>query len=522
MSPGTNWKFTADLAESNRILSYTAMRMSQMSCFDLKHARRLVLPLSFLLLLSATAACSPSLPSPQQSSSTEGSEPHAPVGDLPNMDQLEADQNFTLLTPDDRRAVVLGELWLKHGARLKGTSRVGSLAAFLRAAHTASELLTSDTCSDPFNESCGTLRSIYAQALREVVSEVRLGEWQTPDLAPSRYRLEIATDGVPVDLKIWSFEFAKSPERPPGERRSGIGLDAAGCRSVNNNGARLPIDICSPLTFVLTFNASVTSEHAVATLSVYDSFQREVVQVGGRDLSLAADFGMTWSLLAERAQETPRSRLLCMSSPGDDPATVVAVVDPRSGDGSWRARYASLSVDGSIRSGYGFCLFPYTPATSVTRQSRDLIASIGALSALDTQNALLPVPTEVFFVTEGAQAAQVVTGTLAQLRRQGRVQGASPTKGSLPEVRGVYMIPAPADSHDTIVSARTKLAHRADVLDAPVYPSTEEASSLRGEQHTHQLHTILSDVQKPSHDPISEAASPRPEDGAPLKLSPIY
>jgi hypothetical protein len=321
---------------------------------------------------------------------------------------------------------------------------------------------------------------------------------------------------------MWSFEFAKSPERPPGEHRSGIGLDAAGCRSVNDNGSRLPIDICSPLTFVLAFNAPVTSEHAVATLSVYDSFQREVVQVGGRDLSLAADFGMTWSLLAERAQDMPRSRLLCMSSPGDDPATVVAVVDPRSGDGAWRARYASLSVDGSIRSGYGFCLFPYTPTMSVTRQSRELIASISALSALDTPNPLLRAPTEVFFVTEGAQAAQVVTGTLAQLRRQGRAQSASPTKEALPEVRGVYMIPAPADSHDASVSARTKLAHRADVLDAPVYPSTEEASSLSGEEHTHELHTVLSAVQKPSHDPISEAASPRPDDSGPLKLSPIY
>jgi len=406
------------------------------------------------------------------------------------MDLLEADSSLSLLSSRERRAAIISGLWLQHGERLREASPAGSLAAFLRAAHFASDTMLSDDCLDPFNERCAELRATYVRATAEVMATLRSRGWSPPDMSPTRYRLSTSAEGAPLSLTGLQLAPDTSRDESGDFSRPGVGLATAACHSLpSRRPAAHTVSICAPLTFVLSFDSSPETERSAAVLTAYDAFQRDLVRFDGRDVPLAADLLAAWRLLQQKAESQAGASLACVSPPSPDEVTVVGLVVPSPQDSAWVERYAALSRRDDVRSRFGFCVFPLGAREAPDRLSRQLLGLLRQAALSNAAERLVIPRSELFLVPEGDRGARTAAALLAQVQRSGRSPRARALRQGAFAVRGVYPIALP--SGPLTPEAPAALADRARDAGVPLHAPAQESDPSGAAKSVAQLQEAL-------------------------------
>lgn len=433
------------------------------------------------------------------------------------MDELESDSGLHIFSSPESRALNISQLWIRHAERLRPTSPKASIAAYLRAAHTALFALDSDACNDAFNESCAELRTVYESALARVVRSFSDHSWEQVDLSPTRYRLVLTGDHGPVDLAQWETIRESTTPSSPGHR-PGVGSEAVGCRtqpSLSPNGTGL--GICTPLTFVVSFDTPPSSDLITATLVAYDASQRSVVPLGHREVTLAADFGLALQLISERALDTRKSRFLCVGSPAGGVETVIALAP--SAASSWLTPLGlPLLTDPGTSEHVDLCLFTLDSSASPDINARALAASTGFLLADSARNSLTPKVADLFLVPADPEATFVTAAFLGRLKRATRAHPHRAAKTAI-RVRGIYVMTPGAPSNIS-AEAADRLSARASALQVPLYKpaSAAEPMSLAeqsGDIRSKVAETLVDDEPKSSQPTAGSL-------GTTLELSPIY
>lgn len=472
--------------------------------------------LALLVLLQLCACSGPPPPAPSTSAHRTG------TGDsrteLPNMDQVESDSSLSLLSSRERRAAIIAGLWLQHGERLRAVSPAGSFAAFLRAAQFASDTMLSEACLDPFNERCAELRRTYVEAVRGVVAMLRANSWAAPDLSATRYRFSGSADGSPLSLSSITLAPESLTDTSGDLSRSGIGLATAGCHRVPRRRASPgQLDICAPLTFVISFDSPPESERIAATLTAHDAFQRDLVRLDGHDVTLAADFLAAWRLIRQTAAEADAPILACITPPSADEVTVVGLLDPTATSDSWVEMYAALSSKDDMRARLGFCVFPLRGKEPPDRLSRQLAGLLRQGALGNAAERLVTPRSELFLIADGERAARTATALLGQASRSERSRlSRALRKGSF-SVRGIYAIPEAATPAESSTSAHAVLLQRAVADGIPVREPQAALSAESPAQSVAQLKQALGEAVPQS--PPGEREPP--DTSEPLQVSPV-
>lgn len=461
-------------------------------------------PLPALQMIAVAIALVFSACAPARTPAGPTEERASPGDELPNMDELESEaaQGSARFPAGDPRTSKISALWMAHAGRLAQGSPAGSEAALLRAAHISSTALATDSCADPFNESCAELRVVYEQALEAIVRSARAAQWRAPDLAPSRYRLAFSGDAASLAGESWSLDLPNGTVgSDPQYRRSGVGFEAAACRPLQAREAGgASISLCSPITFVLTFDAPPEAARITATLAPLDAFRRDSVEISGREFSLAGDIGAGWRLLKSSARD-PRFRgLACFGEPTEDMVIVVGLFGQAATAGKLPALLSAPVLDPALSASSGVCLFPLSAQRSPPAMGRELARLLRDLS--DT----IPAPlarrrARVFFVGEGKAASSALEALLGNVRRHTRNGIARRRRGPALSVEGILLV-SPA-------GPPPELAMRASALGVPVHAAEQGARDA--------LTSALAPLVE-GHPPVESQEGSISE----LELSPIY
>lgn len=473
-----------------------------------------IVSLASVLILAGCSATTPTSREPLVESVASSD------SELPNMDELESDSSAVLLSSEEERARDLSALWLRHAARLTATSPQASLAAYLRAAHTSLSALASDSCSDPFNDTCAELRETYERALSATVGFFKAQSWQPFDLAPTRYWIDLATE--PAELSLQSLAIQLQDNAPSSRgRRSGIGTGAVGCRSTT--GGALParsIDSCAPITFVLSFNASLRSEKITATLTAYDASRRAVVDVQGRELSLAANFGLSLDELAARAARDKEHRLFCIGTPSSTETTLIAAAH-QSTLATVRDMLLTVLLDPELEDSSSVCIFPLRSGESPERAARALTAASRSISDEEVVHPLVPSPAKIFLVAEGEDGNETAAAFLARLSRGATAPQRNRGKSAV-RLQGVYSLASArriaAPSPDVVTRLDREAANLGVLASGPVLDGHPRTRAEQFREIRDRL-ALTSEITQ-QREESSGAATESPVE--PLKLSPVF
>ncbi len=495
----------------------TAVNIVAMLMRPTKIALNLLLSLSSALLMFGCSGSKQAAPEPPIEAADESALEGA---DLPNMDELESESSAHIFSSEEERARDLSALWIQHAERLSITSPNGSLAAYLRAAHTSLSALASESCADPFNELCAELRVTYEQALAASVTALKASAWSPPNLAPTRYRLALDTQPASVSLSSLSVELSSTAGSARG-RRSGVGTEAVGCASPRREiSAGRAIQSCAPLTFVLSFNAPLRSEKITATLTAYDASQSAVVDLHGRELSLAADFGSSLDQLAARVASDRERRLFCVGTPRGSETTLIAAAH-QSSVVTVRDMLLTVLLDPELEEHHSVCIFPLRSGESADRAARAMASAARSIADEQAVRPLVPSAATIFLVAEGDDGNKAAAALLSRLKRSSRprqrLRGAAPIR-----VQGVYSLASArqlnAPSPELLARLESEAALHGVTVSGPAFDGKPRTRAEQYREIRDQL--ALPPEFSPKTPPASN--SPTNDELEPLKLSPVY
>lgn len=439
--------------------------------------------------------------------------------DLPNMDELESDSSAHVFSSEEERARDLSALWLRHAERLNTTSPNGSMASYLRAAHTSLSALAGESCADPFNELCAELRVTYEQALAATVNTLKTTSWNPPNLAPTRYRLVVTTQPASIPLSSLGVELS-SPAGSARGRRSGVGTEAVGCASPRRGAAPdRAIQSCAPLTFVLSFNAPLSSEKVTATLTAYDASRSAVVDLQGRELSLAADFGSSLDQLAARAASDRERRLFCVGTPIASQTTLIAATH-QSSVMMVRDMLLTVLLDPKLEEHYSVCIFPLRSGESADRAARAMATASRSIADEQIAQPLIPSAATIFLVAEGEEGNEAAAALLSRLKRaprsRQRLRGAAPIR-----VQGVYSLASAKQLKAPSPELLARLESKAAMLGLKASgPAFDGKPRTRAEQYREIREQLAATTEPATRAPSVDSAAANDE-LEPLKLSPV-
>jgi hypothetical protein len=289
-----------------------------------------------------------------------------------SIEQLEQESSFLSDLDQESRAVEFSRLWYDHGSLLEQTSYTGAFSAFARSAHTALEPLVGERCRNPFHPPCAQLDISYKRALDGLIRLLARNAWRTPDLTRTRYDIKAETVSTLEKLREWTIINDKSSADPK-LIRPGLGLPIVGCRSLRQNNTA-----CSPLTFIATFSAPLSSETATLSLRAIDGYQQEIVAIGSTQLPLAAAIDQTANIIGNLAQANPTPALYCLSLPTAETTTIVTIVENAEAMSAVKGILAPLLKDEGLRLTSSFCIHTLGELTSDSRNVRGLLESLRA------------------------------------------------------------------------------------------------------------------------------------------------
>ena len=432
-----------------------------------------------------------------------------------NLDALENDAAALNGAALESRNLRLSQLWYERSETLASIPGPGAMAALLRSSHFAIESLLSEPCANPFNETCRDLHRLYVKALEKIVREVARTGWELPDLAPSRYRFS-GTDAEKLkSLRDWRFLEQTSVGRRDSDR-AGLGLPSVACRDSwrdEANGGLAGLSICSPITFVLTFERPTQEERLTAHLAAVNAYEQEVFETRGTAVPLASATSVVLeTILRGAASSNGAQRLWCLSKPERTTTMALGIISSPTSAMSLFDSFATIARDSELEGSYTPCAFVTSGAGSL-RNATTLLRLSRALVAPRNSAALEQEPIRVLPIVSGNDAATMTRALLARIKRQAHRAGRSPNQPTTFAVPAVYANSGNADS-----STIQEIARYANDLNAPLILAPDEASLLHEIPKVARDHRGRNDGNK---SPARGAAADTPVQSNELPLSPV-
>ena len=290
-----------------------------------------------------------------------------------NPELLEQDATLFRNTPESIKGLTLSTAWLAKSRDQSAYTSRGAMASMLRAAHIALSAFSAEECAQSDSTVCKSLSAVHREATFMLFSILQTRSWVVPNLAPSRYRLSQKTGMELPMLQSWELYIPETINSLKTDR-AGIGLPLTGCRKVAK------ALVCTPLTAVITFQNSLSSDTIFADITVVDAYQQEVVSIDSSPVPLAANFSSSVDVLTH--QNVPAVSLACLSTPTS--STGVALLPLPAGDNPkvMRKFLNSMVHNPQIRNAYTACIFTMQPVVSVARRNKQALKILSNVRTL--------------------------------------------------------------------------------------------------------------------------------------------
>jgi len=381
-----------------------------------------------------------------------------------NLEALEAESASQTGTPIEARNLRLSQLWHARAEDLSSVAGPGSVAALLRSAHFALESLLSEPCANPFNETCRDLHKLYLASTEKIVREVARNGWELPQLAPSRYRFSNTDAEKLRSLRNWRFSLDSAPAKGPLDR-PGLGLAAVGCREGwGDSEAELAgLSICSPITFIISFERSTQEERPTAHLTAVNAYEQELFETRGTAVPVASATRDALDTLLRSADTAGDSgRLWCLSKPARSTTVALGLVSAPTTPTSLTQAFGAVATDSQLHSSYTPCLYP-VKAGGTRASATTLLRLMRALVAPRKDAAVEREPIRLLPIMSGTEASTMGRGMLARIKRQAHRVSRAPNQ--LPP----FFVPAIGiNSNDADPIALREIQRYASDLDAPL------------------------------------------------------
>lgn len=481
----------------------------------------LVAAASFILACSTSRSTKPSTQSPTiRATQTQQDVKASNV----SLDQLENDPNHMRGESHEARALDISERWYQHGLTLQSIPGPGYLSSLLRSGQIALEVLVSETCRNPFNPTCHQLDRAYSRALDGIVRALAQSNWQPPNLAPSRYLLEPQSIADLRTLQGWKITLpATGSDQPP--LRPGLGLAAIGCRDLSLTGnvqpSALPL-VCSPITFLLSFERPSRADEIPVRLVALDAYQQEVVQIEDSEVLLSANIDGTVQALGRNLQApNGRPRLSCLSLPTRTTTTLIVSGTPNSFTPELLDEIRRIPMDPTLRESYTPCLYVIPESVPPVAAAKDLLQTIREIVTPRGVARLEHDPTELFLAPTDDVSLCATREALQRIRRQQRLIARGRVHGAPFHVRGVFAI---STAQPTQGSCAESLTRETEELGTLYNATQSDGTSPTAGNHLLALREMLyaargaAAVSGPTAEPTATAA-PGPRDA--VSLSPV-
>lgn len=443
-----------------------------------------------------------------------------------NLEQLEDDQLFLRDTAPEVRALKLSDLWYQRALSLQSLPGPGYLSSLLRSAQLALELLVTDTCQNPFNRACPGLDRAYTRAVDGVVRAIAVRGWKPPDLAPSRYSFDRSAAPALASLEGWKITLPESSERGP-FLRPGLGVPVIGCRDLQLSGheqsATTPL-ICSPITFILSFEKPSSADAIPVRLVALDAYQQEVVQISNQETLLSGNIDGTVEALARNVQtNNPRPRLSCLSVPTRTTTTLILLGKSSSFTQSLLDQVRRIPSDPTLREHYTPCFYSLPDSTTSAAAAKDLLQTLREIVTPRRSARLERSPTPIFVAAIDNSSLCAADEVLQRIKRQERLISRGRVHGAPFEANGVYALNT--NSAMTAPAACTEaLARDAHELGAAFGPTVDASKTNAPDEYFLLLREMLFTSRRPTKPPFQkDTPTPPPSEGPsdPLPVSPV-
>jgi hypothetical protein len=365
--------------------------------------------LAIALHLSACLTSSPKAPASQLNDLTTVNNDNR-YGTEISIEQQESDPNFLSDLSQEAKALKLSEYWYQHSLSLRPSSSTGAFAALLRSAHTSLTPLSSTACANPFNSTCLELGESYRRAASEIVRSLAQSGWKIPDLNRTRYLASPESSDTLKSLNDWRFEL--NPARDT--LRPGLGVPTSACRRSAGEST-----VCSPLTFLITFEQSLVAEKITARIAVIDTYQQEVITINGTTLPLASALTATFESLARSFSKSQRSTLHCLSLPTPNTATSAVILDHELAEQALSKVIAPLIADSAVRYASSICLFPIRETRQPANDAKSIAQGLRGLDRpINREPIISTKPRTLTVASFGRNSAQVATTLVQRLSRR--------------------------------------------------------------------------------------------------------
>jgi len=296
--------------------------------------------------------------------------------------------------------------------------------------------------------------------------------WKPPSLAPTRYSFDPSTVSGLADLEGWKITLPESNERGP-LLRPGLGVPAIGCRDLNLVGSSSTTTnplICSPITFIATFEKPVTADAIPVRLVPVDAYQQEVVQIANHETLLSGNIDGTIEALARNVQvSTPRPRLSCLSIPTRTTTTLLLLGRSSSFTQTLLDQIRRIPSDPILREHYTPCFYSLPDSTPPALAAKELLQTLREIVTPRSSARLERAPTPIFIAVTDEPSLCAADEALQRITRQKRLIARGRAHGAPFFARGVFALSANNNS-DAPPACADALARDADELGAAFGP----------------------------------------------------
>jgi hypothetical protein len=431
-----------------------------------------------------------------------------------NLEALESDPARISATTIESRNLRLSQLWFERSEQLASIPGPSFLSALLRSSHFAIESLLSEPCANPFNETCRDLHRFYLKALDKLVREIARNGWELPELAPSRYRFS-GTDAEKLrNLRDWRFNMDTLPSRNDSDR-AGLGLPTVGCRQRwgdSETRELTGVSICSPITFILTFEHSTSEERLTAHLAAVNAYEQEVFETSGIAVPIASATSAALEIILSGADSANGAkRLWCLTKPERTRTMALGIVSAPAMAINLLDSFGSIARDSELQGSYTPCVFVTNGGGSIA-QATTLLRLSRALVAPRIHSALEREPIRMFPIVSGNDAVSMTRALLARIKRQAHRASKIPGQPTTFSLSAISVNIAYADT-----AAINDIDRYANDLNAPVARAPDQAELLRD---LPALARAYREQNAPSG-PTTLGADSTPPEPNELSLSPV-
>jgi hypothetical protein len=259
--------------------------------------------------------------------------------------------------------------------------------------------------------------------------------------------------------------------------RAGLGLSLVACRDTwreETNRGLSGLSICSPITFVLTFERSTQEERITAHLAAVNAYEQEVFETRGIAVPVASATSAALETILRGADKANGSdRLWCLTRPERTTTMALGIISAPSSAMDLLDSFGAIARDPELQASYTPCAFVIGGGGSL-KNAATLLRLSRALVAPRDNAALDRTPIRVLPLASGGNAAAMTRALLARIKRQAHRAGRAPSQPTTFSVPAVSINVANAD-----VATIDEIERYTKDLDAPLIRTPDQASMMR-------------------------------------------